>query len=444
MSVAIYGTWSTSYRSDPRTGKKKPTKLPQFTLSYYEPAESGQKRKLLKFSSLAEAEAEAEQKLDAMARGEVKVLNLSGADRETYLAAMQQLKAWDPDARLEPVVAEYISCRKKLTAEGSTLSDAIDTHVARNKAVTSQITIPKLVEEFIARKEKDGLSDEYLNDCKRLLRFGEAFQMRLSELKLEQLQVYMDNLCTVRTGEPVAARTKKNTWGLVSTLIRYGVKKKYGPKDLLDLLEEGAVSLPKVKKSKTAIWEPEEFAEMLATARPATLPWLVVGGYAGLRQAEIRRLNWTAIALDEGHVIADSDETKTGVRKIVPLCDAAIAWLRPLWRPNGKIAAYSEENKLIAAVKADVEASRRKSAESTGAAFIPFSWRRNGLRHSWASMRLAITDDAAKTALEAGHSPRILLNIYRKLVTKSQAERWFSIFPDKDAENVVPMRAAGA
>jgi len=53
----------------------------------------------------------------------------------------------------------------------------------------------------------------------------------------------------------------------------------------------------------------------------------------------------------------------------------------------------------------------------------------NALRHSYASYRLAQTEDAAKVALEMGNSPRKLFSNYRQLAAKKQAQKWFAILP---------------
>ena len=67
-----------------------------------------------------------------------------------------------------------------------------------------------------------------------------------------------------------------------------------------------------------------------------------------------------------------------------------------------------------------------------------FSWKRNALRHSFCSYRLAQTQDAARVALEAGNSPQMLFQHYRELVTPKDAKRWFAIAP-KRASNISVM-----
>jgi hypothetical protein len=75
---------------------------------------------------------------------------------------------------------------------------------------------------------------------------------------------------------------------------------------------------------------------------------------------------------------------------------------------------------------------------SADAAAVP--WKANGLRHSFASHRLAAIQNAAQVSLELGKSPSVVFKHYRELVKPADAERWFTITPDQ-AANVVQLPA---
>jgi integrase len=67
-------------------------------------------------------------------------------------------------------------------------------------------------------------------------------------------------------------------------------------------------------------------------------------------------------------------------------------------------------------------------------------WPKNGLRHSFASYHLAKYQDAARLALDMGHSTtKMIFSNYREIVTPEEAERYWQIFPPAQADNVVPM-----
>jgi len=71
------------------------------------------------------------------------------------------------------------------------------------------------------------------------------------------------------------------------------------------------------------------------------------------------------------------------------------------------------------------------------------SWPKNGLRHSFASYRLAATNNAPAVAAELGHStPAMLYANYRELVLPEEAERYWQIAPAAEAENVVAFSAS--
>ena len=71
-------------------------------------------------------------------------------------------------------------------------------------------------------------------------------------------------------------------------------------------------------------------------------------------------------------------------------------------------------------------------------------WPINGLRHSFASYRLAAIHDAPRVASELGHtSPAMLYSTYRELVLPEDAERYWKIAPQPAvAGNVVPFSAS--
>jgi hypothetical protein len=57
-------------------------------------------------------------------------------------------------------------------------------------------------------------------------------------------------------------------------------------------------------------------------------------------------------------------------------------------------------------------------------------WKKNALRHSFISYRVAETQDVAQVALEAGNSPQIIFEHYRELVRLKEAQAWFAIEPN--------------
>lgn len=65
--------------------------------------------------------------------------------------------------------------------------------------------------------------------------------------------------------------------------------------------------LAKEGQTKTEIFQPKEMRQLLEAASPDLLAFLVIGGFAGLRVAEIGRLDWSAADLDRRIIMLRAD-----------------------------------------------------------------------------------------------------------------------------------------
>ena len=130
--------------------------------------------------------------------------------------------------------------------------------------------------------------------------------------------------------------------------------------------------------------------------------------FAGLRSAEIQRLAWGDIRLAERHIVVGKDRAKTASRRIVPIWESSAEWLAPYAGRTGLIwgGGYTQfyDAQSFAAEKAGID------------------WKRNALRHSYASYRFAQTTDAGLVAGELGNSVNMVHKHYRELVTRQSAE----------------------
>jgi len=114
-------------------------------------------------------------------------------------------------------------------------------------------------------------------------------------------------------------------------------------------------------------------------------------------------------------------KAKSARRRLVPLLPNLAAWLRPYNGMSGAVVPIGARKKLDRV---------REVAGLT-------RWPKNGLRHSYASYRLAATNNAPVVASELGHStPAMLYAHYRELVLPDEAERYWKIVPAAEA-NVV-------
>lgn len=428
VRVKIYGTWHKSKKTDYDTGKAIEHYLPQYAVKY----QLGGKWKSKKFSDQNKAKLHAKSVVTKIRNNETEALKLTGLDRSAYAEAKSILNKLDGSPSLLSAIQEYASAKSLLGENSTSLEQIVKDYIWRNRAIERQVSVAELVEDLISTKEKANLSDDYVRTLRRLRRFGKDFQINAHELTFNILQDYIDSMVD-RRGNPSTPRTKRNYWKLINTLIQFGVKRKCMSSEILEQVRN--VDLPKDNPSEITIWKPSEFEEMLKATRPELIPTLVLGGFAGIRTAEINRLDWADIDLEKKMVKITASKAKTRSRRIVPLCDAAIAWLKPYSERTGDVAYYAETNKYAAAIMADVWAAR----EAQGY-FTEPEWRKNALRHSFISYRLAETQNAHKVAIEAGNSENIIFKNYRELVTEEEANAWFSIFPT-NKQNIIQLRS---
>ena len=165
-------------------------------------------------------------------------------------------------------------------------------------------------------------------------------------------------------------------------------------------------------------------------------PMIALGAFCGLRSAEILRLDWSEVRLDRGFVEVPALKSKTAARRIVPIPDNLKEWLAP-WaeKKQGKVWPFSRAYFH----EAEREASARTGDKKKKVKPVP--WRKNGLRHSWISYRVAEIKNVSQVALEAGNSPQMVFRNYRELTTEADAKTWFAVTPTP-AKNIVPMAKA--
>lgn len=392
---------------------------PQFTLTYYEGADRKKKR----FADLGEARHEAEFIAERLSKGEGQVLRLTSLDRTIYVQALENLRPLN--IPLNVAVLEYVSAVKQLP-QGATLKEAVDFFRKRNPASLEKRTVRQAADEMLAAKRAAKLSAVHLKDLdSRLNRIAGAFQMHLGGVSGIMLQAWLDNM-------EASGRTKRNYLAVVAALFRFCIRRKYLPKDAIEEVE--AVQQTKEDNGEIEIFTPAEMNEMLIAARPEIVPWLAIASFAGLRSAELQRLDWREINFAERHIEIKASKAKTAARRLAPLTDNLAEWITPHAKEFGKVTLFESWWNQIPKVVEAVNERRKQAAEQKSAAFSTeqkFVWKHNALRHSFISYRLAAIKNAAEVALEAGNSPQMIFKHYRQLVTPAEASKWFSILPEE-------------
>jgi integrase len=313
-------------------------------------------------------------------------------------------------------MSEIITARSKLAEYGKTLSDAAEFYIDHLERVRRcKITVAQLADEVLEVKRKDGRSVKYIGMLGFYFkRFRQDFGERLiADVTVEELDTWLRDL-------PGSPKTRADYRANIGVLFSHAAQRR-----MIDSNPIAFTAKPKLIDKAPEIFTVTELRELLETAAqkaPDVLPMLAIGAFAGLRDAEIQRLDWSEVDLTRSHIEVKAAKAKSARRRIVPIQPNLAAWLQPYNGLAGRVVPPGARPKLVLV---------RKAARLA-------HWPNNGLRHSYSSYRLAAIHDGPRVASELGHTtPQLLYNTYRELVLPQEAERYWEIVPQSDAENVV-------
>jgi integrase len=386
------------------------------------------KRVQIRRATLAEAEQAARDTIRGMVAGRSSAFTVTPEEHAELATALSALRK-HPGVSLSAAIHEWAEARAILGAGSiAAACKAYRDQTEKQNGITAE-TVPNVVSSFIAELEKQDASTRYIQDCKsRMDRISASFRGYIHTVSEEEIKAWINK-------GKWAPRTRKNFRTAFVTLWKYAKSKKHLPRDRQT--EAELVTLRgKLKASRVAapigIYSSTSIAKILHSAPKPLLPVFAIGAFAGLRQAELHRLQWKDIKTD--HIVIQAENAKTASRRIVPILPTLAAWLRTIKRgePGERICPqYSHENALARAMTATIRAAGVEPVH-------------NGLRHSFCSYRLAATHSADKVALEAGNSPRMLFTNYRELVTEAEAAQWFAVAPAKRGKIVAMPKQAAA
>jgi integrase len=287
--------------------------------------------------------------------------------------------------------------------------------VAHLKASAKSCTATELVEQLIAAKRADGASKRYVQDLgSRLNRFAREFDGQMvATITNAQLDDWLRAL-------QVSPTSRNNYRRVLVGMFNYGVRCGYATSNPAE-----KAARAKAVDQTPGILTITQTAGLLEAASPELLPYIAIGAFAGLRRAELERLDWSEVHFDDSDLIeVTAAKAKTARRRFVKIQPNLREWLLPVRKHTGKVTPSDFRKQFDAArLAADIA-----------------EWKNNALRHSFASYHLAHFKDAAALALEMGHTDSgMIFEHYRQLVTPKEAQRYWEIRPVKDGKIILPL-----
>lgn len=224
-----------------------------------------------------------------------------------------------------------------------------------------------------------------------------------------------------------SARTRWNVLAFTRTFLNWCRRRDLIERNPADLMAE-EVSRP---EAEISILTPLEMRLLLHVTKrePVMRAFVVLGGFSGLRSAELMRIQWEDVNVEEReiHVRPGVIKKTRGVRERYTVLNAtAVRWLPSPGK--GSVVPYTQRKlqlkmvKIAKRMKAILSRLRKPEAERWS------EWPHNCLRHSFASYLLSLKEDAPYVAFQMGHtSPAMVQRVYAKAVRRSEAEAWWKI-----------------
>ena len=382
------------------------------------------KRRMQTFATYPEARAAALRVVKELSNGS-QAAALTASQSRDALAALEKLNSFYQSTgrrmSLLGAVSDFVEAAAKL--RGRTLGEAVANYL-RTAVTVKPKGVAGAVEEFIeSRKHRSEsqngrraqLSASYAKHVNSWLReFANTFPgTAVCDLSKEHLNAYF------KAHADVSAKNRNDRRATVKMFLNWAARNDYLAVNHR-LFEADGMAREIVEAAETDFYRPDELQGLLDKAAADLQPALAIAGLAGLRGEEIMRLDWADVWRVAGHIEVTAGKSKTRQRRLVEICPALAAWLKPCRKKSGRV------------FPGGVHVYQRGFLKLRGDLKIPD--RRNGLRHAFCTYHFALYANENQTAAQAGNSPAMIHSHYKGLATKTEAEKWFNVMPSKSAK----------
>lgn len=312
--------------------------------------------------------------------------------------------------------AEYLECSELLKPFNASIRDAVQFYLPHLQASKRTCTATELVKELVAAKQADGASRRYLGDLRsRLTQFSNSCNGKaVAEITSTDIDHWLRNLSDSATGRRLASTTRNNFRRVLIVAFNFARDRGYC---IGNPAEKTARA--KVIETVVGILTVEQTQKLLESASSKLIPFVAIGAFAGLRRAELERLDWREVDLRQKLIEVSAAKSKSARRRFVRIRPNLAKWLQLYARAAGNVTPVDYRELL------DSARDKAKIKE----------WPHNALRHSFASYHLAHFKDAAALALELGHTNNnLVFQHYRQLVKPKTARLYWSIVPKRVAK----------
>ena len=307
---------------------------------------------------------------------------------------------------------------------GEPFSKILYTFKALDQKLKIGAKVPDVYKHYLQEQQVvRGNSEYHVRDVKRYLGtyFVKAFPGEIIPITTDQIDAWLKTLGGKK------CHTKNNARDHVIAFFNFAQKKDY----LVKGREHAALGTTPYKDARKTITTEEEATESIADiefytpaemrqlldAAPLNLrPSFEFKAFSGIRTEEMIRF-WWQFAQEQEKIIKIPKEIAKLKFRTIPIMENF----------QRRLAAYDAD------VKQGRVCKDWRSANSLYHAWLRVCkkagvpYKKNAFRDCYITYRVAQTNDPKLVAMESGNSEKMIRENYLHLVTKEQAEEWFSL-----------------
>lgn len=334
---------------------------------------------------------------------------------------------------LPPTLAEQATKAAALLEPfGISILEAASRIAAIEREKLASVTIDQALDQFTAAKSD--LSDKQQQAIRHLaahLKTDFAGRV-LSTITCEEIEAHLEARTTGATSYNAKLRLLTTFWRWCAVPKRGwcdGEKLKHAERKAVVTEEIGVLT---AKEAETLLRAAE-------THFPDMVPVLAISLFTGMRQAEIERLHSSDISPEGITVPAPSSKTKK--RRFIQMTEPLAAWL-DAYKPTAELipANYDRKDKAVRRLAGWAVWSDLVQSKGMGDAEPPENapqWPQNALRHTAASINVALGKPIETLVFEHGHAGglQMLRTHYVGKITKADALKIWALRPHKIKSN---------
>jgi integrase len=301
-----------------------------------------------------------------------------------------------------------------VSVSSGTLRRIVIAEVNKRKAREKSITLNALFDDYLAKLKKINRSEGYMKQFRWLRGFMDFWlETKVSDLTPGNIKFSLQKLPSGNFNSHLR---------LLRAVLNHGIKNgwlKTNPALSLDFAHR--------EKQEVTCLHPSVVERMFRHAQQndiELIPSFAIGFFCGLREAELWRMSWKSVNLDDPHphVMVPAAITKTKEPRTVPLSDNAIAWLE--WFFTNVRRPDPDQRLMQGWTPTRLRNARTRAVGSEA------KWTQNCKRHCFASYWLALHRNLQELVLLLGHTTSAMARRhYLGQASYTDAQAYFEIRP---------------